>query len=187
MRGPPVRAMSGLVALGMLFAAAACTGEDSGLPKTATSAEMTVGFGNYGPLEVGMSRTDLLAVTPVELTEYGGNGPCAYLADRRFVNANPYGHLQVILKAEQVVGITPPSVAPTDRGVAVGSSFEQLTDAYGDPVDDGTNEVGRYLLFGDATQGWIGFDLDPAGTVREIRTGTDGYARGFELCSDAGS
>jgi hypothetical protein len=182
-----MRTTSGLIAVGLLLAVGACTSEDSPPPQTPASTQLTVGFGNYGPIKVGMSRADLLAATPVGLKETGGNGSCVFLADSRLADGNPYGYLQVLLKAQQVVGISAPSVAPTDRGVGVGSSFEQLTDAYGDPVEDSTNEVGRFVVFGDASQGWLGFDLDPAGTVREIRTGTDAFARGAHLCADGDS
>ncbi|WIM99855.1 hypothetical protein ACTOB_003521 [Actinoplanes oblitus] len=178
-----MRALLAAAGLAVICVAAGC-GSAGTPPGPAPSAQLTIGFGGYGPLRAGMTRAELLAATPVPLEQYGDAPGCAFLADARAAGRNPYGELQVTLDDRgRVLGIDPPSAARTDRGVAVGSSDEQLRDAYADPAEQGTNESGRYLVYGSAAQGWLGFGLDEAGNVVEIRTGTKDFASGFEVCS----
>ncbi|MCG5464842.1 hypothetical protein MED01_003099 [Micromonospora sp. MED01] len=153
-------------------------------PGPTPAAELVIGFGHYGALKVGMSRDALLAATPVKLTEYGGNPACAWLADSRYPVQAPYGELHVTLDDKnKLVGIDAPSAARTDRGVTVGSSRDQVIAAHDDPVDEGANETGDYMLFGSPNEGWLTFNLNSSGAVVLIRTGTKEYASGMNVCS----
>ncbi|MGW4464755.1 hypothetical protein [Micromonospora sp. NPDC004704] len=145
----------------------------------------TVTFNHYGPIAAGMSREELLAATPVHLDQYGGNSVCSWLADSRHPPRAPYGELHVTLDREgTVVGIDAPASAWTDLGITVGSSRDQVVAAYGEPVEEGTNEEGDFLLYGSSEKGWLGFNLNSSDAVVTIRTGSEDYARGGNICSE---
>jgi hypothetical protein len=165
------------------FGVAGCNGTAE--PTAAPAVPQAVGFGSYGPLRVGMSHAEVLAATPVALSPYGsGTAACTYLVDSRMVSANPYGELQVTLdRNDRLVGISPPANARTDRGVGVGSTRDQVVAAYPEPVHEGENEAGPYLAFTGPSGASIGFNLDAAGTVVDIRSGTPEYSFGYEICS----
>jgi len=173
-----------LVAALSLTVIAACGADPA--PAPAPASPPLVGFGSYGPLRLGMDRAAVLAAAPVPLAESGTGPSCTFLADKRVAGGDPYGSLQVTLdRTGRVIGISPPANARTDRGIAAGSTADQVRTAYPEPVVEGTNETGRYLAFAGPSGGSVGFTLDGTGTVTAIRAGTSEYAQGFEVCSDA--
>lgn len=128
-----------------------------------------------GPIRIGMALEDLRAVglTPVSIAE-ASNGQCQYYHIKDY--GEPIGLMAI---DDQVlrIDVWPGSLTTTRSGIGIGSTEQDLVQAYGKQLEATTNAttLGKTVTFTPQDPGEdiyrLVFETDAQGRVTQLRAG----------------